>query len=106
MREQRVAEPGDETSPDIAPGTAPDIARWLTARLAALLGQPAEQIRPESRLADLGLDSVYGFTLCGDIEDAFGVDLEPEQIWNIDTLTALTAFLAAAAAGNPPPNQQ
>lgn len=78
--------------------TPEGIRSWLMERVAYYLELPAGQIDPEASVAEYGLDSVYAFVLCGDIEDVLGLSVEPTVVWDFDTLTALTAHLVESAA--------
>ncbi|MEY9850035.1 acyl carrier protein [Streptacidiphilus sp. MAP5-3] len=78
-----------------------DIERWLMERLAYYLETPVGEIDPEVSLAEYGLESVYAFALCGDIEDKLGVTVEPTLVWDIDTVAALTVHLAGLVAELP-----
>lgn len=90
-----------DPTPTPASRTAEDLQPWLVDRLARYLDVPAERIDPEVPFAALGLDSVYAFAFCGEIEDALDVTLEPTLLWDVDTLGALTAHLAAIEHGGP-----
>jgi acyl carrier protein len=85
------------THPDPDPAT---LERWLTGRIAAYGDVDPATVRPDSPLADLGLDSVFALTLCGDVEDEFGVDVDPTIAWDHPTLGALAAELAARIAAD------
>lgn len=78
--------------------TPEDIRPWLVRRVAYYVQQPASQIDPDVSVAEYGLDSVYAFTLCGEIEDELGLSVEPTVIWDFDTLNALTTHLIEFAA--------
>lgn len=62
---------------------------------------PAQEIEADVSLAEYGLDSVYAFALCGEIEDTMGIPIEPTLLWDVDTLRALTAHLADRANRGP-----
>jgi len=79
------------------PRTADDIRAWLIGRVAHHMELPATEIDSEASLTENGLDSVHAFALCGDIEDALGVAIEPPQLWDVDTVTLLTAYLVDLA---------
>ncbi|WP_181808310.1 acyl carrier protein [Streptomyces shenzhenensis] len=87
-----------ETDPTPVRHTPEEIRAWLIERVAYYLKQPAEEISPDASLAENGIDSVYAFALCGDIEDALALPVEPTLLWDIDTITALTVHLVALAA--------
>ncbi|MFC7864959.1 MULTISPECIES: acyl carrier protein [Streptomyces] len=78
--------------------TVPDTALgpWLLDRLAAYLHRPAETIDPAVPLADYGADSVVALSLCGDLEDEWGVVAEPTLLWDHPTVGRLLAHLPAA----------
>ncbi|MEU6234602.1 acyl carrier protein [Kitasatospora sp. NPDC047058] len=80
------------TSRDAArPGLVPH--GWLLDRISLYLKRPAESIDPGVPLAEYGLDSVGALSLCGDLEDEFGLEVEPTLIWDHPTLESLTAHL-------------
>jgi acyl carrier protein len=81
------------------------VVAWLTRRLAHYVQLPPEQIDPNMSITSYGLDSVYAFALCGEIENVLGVPLEPEQLWELDTVAALTSDLMTrrARANGPRP---
>ncbi|MFJ9153168.1 acyl carrier protein [Streptomyces sp. NPDC102270] len=78
-----------------------DIERWLMERVSYYLETPVEEIDPGVSLAEYGLESVYAFALCGDIEDTLGVTVEPTLVWDIETVSALTVHLAGLVAALP-----
>ncbi len=85
------------------PARTPEgVRQWLTGRVAFYLKMTPDEVDPRFPLADYGLDSVYAFTLCAEIEDTLDVPIEPASIWDIDTLAELTehvmGLLAAEAA--------
>lgn len=73
-----------------------DSARgWLLDRLAVYLRRPAEGIDPTVPLAEYGMDSVCALSLCGDLEDVFGLEVEPTLLWDHPTVDSLVRHLAA-----------
>jgi acyl carrier protein len=77
------------------------LQNWLRERVAAYGDVSADDVDTDARLTDLGLDSVYALTLCGDIEDTFNVDMDPAVIWDHDTIRSLADALAAMFATQP-----
>jgi acyl carrier protein len=71
----------------------PDLRDWLTERVAYYLGEAPDRIAVDVPLASYGMDSVYAFTICGDIEDRFGIAVEPTLAWDYPTIDAMTAYL-------------
>ncbi|MFJ8788288.1 acyl carrier protein [Streptomyces sp. NPDC102462] len=74
------------------------IREWLVDRVAYYLELTPADIDAGADLAELGLDSVYALTLCGDVEDRFGLVVEPTMAWDHPTIDAITAHLAAELA--------
>jgi acyl carrier protein len=74
--------------------TPEQIRAWLVDRIAYYVMLPTHEIEPDVSLADYGLDSVYAFALCGEIEDTLGIQIEPTLLWDVDTVTTLTAHLS------------
>lgn len=69
------------------------ISAWLTESIADYRQVRPEEIDPDVPLADLGLDSVYALTMCGDIEDRFGLETDPTVAWDHPTINALAGHL-------------
>ncbi|WP_409185979.1 integrase core domain-containing protein [Amycolatopsis sp. VS8301801F10] len=75
-----------------------ELRSWLIDRVAFYVERNPAEIGTEARLADLGLDSVYGLTLSGDIEDEFGLDVEPTLAWDRDRDAKFTGAFDAVFA--------
>ncbi|HTI26835.1 MAG TPA: acyl carrier protein [Kutzneria sp.] len=78
--------------------TPDQIRTWLVDRVGHYLDRPDSEIDPDVSLAEYGLDSVYAFALCGEIEDVLGLRVEPTLLWDVDTLNALIPHLAGMVA--------
>ncbi|MET8630477.1 acyl carrier protein [Kitasatospora sp. NPDC004669] len=76
------------------------IAEWLREKVAFYLEEPVDSIRTDTKLAEYGLDSLHGLTLCGEIEDEFGIEVEPTLVWDYPTIEALSGLLVEMLAGN------
>ncbi|MER7212851.1 acyl carrier protein [Streptosporangium sp. NPDC000239] len=73
---------------------SPDTIRmWLRERVAFYVERDPEEIDPDVELVEIGLDSVFAMSLSGDIEDEFGVFVEPTVAWDHPTVNALTGYL-------------
>ena len=79
-------------SPTVAM-TPADVAAWLVERIAEYREVPATDIDTAVPLAELGLDSVYVLSLCGDVEDKWGLVVEPTVAWDYPTIDALAVHL-------------
>ena len=51
---------------------------WLIDRVAYYVERESGDIDADAPVASYGLDSVYAFALCGDIEDEFNLRIEPD----------------------------
>ncbi len=79
--------------------TAPEVADWLAEQIADYRDVPVADVDPDVPLAELGLDSVYVLSLCGDIEDRFGLEVEPTIAWDHPTIAALAVHLHGELTG-------
>ncbi|WP_035851484.1 acyl carrier protein [Kitasatospora azatica] len=82
--------------------SADSLSAWLVDRIATYLRRAPAEIDPSVPLAEYGLDSIAALSLCGDIEDAFDLVLEPTVAWDYPTVHALAAYLVEefGASGN------
>jgi acyl carrier protein len=76
--------------------SATDLRTWLTDRVAYYVEREPREIDPDTSLAAFGLDSVYTFALCGDIEDEFRLLVEPKLVWHVGTVNGLAEYLSGA----------
>ncbi|MEU8961406.1 acyl carrier protein [Streptomyces sp. NPDC048491] len=97
MTEATATGPVAATAPDTV--TSPQaICSWLVDRVAYYLDRTPAEIDKGTELAEMGLDSVYALTLCGDIEDRFGLVVEPTMAWDHPTIDAITVYLTTELA--------
>lgn len=80
-------------TPSAQTHTLKDIQKWLTVQVKEYAPQALEELDPEAPLALYGLDSVYALTLTGDIEDQYGIDVDPTVMWDHPTLNALSGWI-------------
>ncbi|MFE6159104.1 acyl carrier protein [Streptomyces sp. NPDC056486] len=71
-----------------------ELCQWLTERLALHVRQSPDAIGLEVPLAAYGLDSVIALSLCGDAEDAYGIELDPTVVYDYPTIVELARHLA------------
>jgi acyl carrier protein len=69
------------------------ITDWLTERVAFYLETEPSELRPDVKLVEYGMDSVYGMSLIAQIEDHYAVELSPTLAWDHPTIGALAAHL-------------
>lgn len=75
---------------------------WLTERLSEQLPCPGAEIVPGVPFYEYGMDSVACLGLCGEIEEEFGLRLEPTVVWDHPTLDGLARHLAAVSGRRQP----
>lgn len=67
------------------------ILSFLIDRLAHLTKQPKGEISADTVMIDGGLKSIDAVLLCGEVEDTFGVELDPATIFEHETLGSFAA---------------
>jgi acyl carrier protein len=75
-----------------------DLIDWLTVKVAGYVNVAPDTIDTETPLADLGIDSVLGMTLCADLESEKGFAVETTIVWDYPTINAIATHLAAEQA--------
>lgn len=75
-----------------------EFREWLLERVAEYTRRPRTAIRENVPFAEYGLDSVAALSLFGDLEDTFGLYLEPTVAWDHPTVDALARYLVIEAA--------
>ncbi|MCX5096708.1 acyl carrier protein [Streptomyces sp. NBC_00365] len=86
-----LAQPSVSVTPD-------EVRTYLCACVAAQAQLPADQIRTDVPLSEYGLDSVYALTLCADIEDHYGMEIDSTVMWDHPRLDSLAEALAGLLA--------
>ncbi|MEV3856893.1 acyl carrier protein [Streptomyces sp. NPDC050095] len=93
-----TADTSTSTTTTTATATVETIRTWLTDRVAYFLDVKPGDIAHDDLLVEIGLDSVYALTLCGDVEDEFGILVEATLAWDHPTIDALTAHIHSELA--------
>jgi acyl carrier protein len=75
-----------------------EVQRWLIERVALYLEKRPEDINPALPLAEMGMDSIYALSLCGDIEDNLKLDVEPTLAWDHPSIEAIARYLVSQTA--------
>jgi acyl-CoA synthetase (AMP-forming)/AMP-acid ligase II/acyl carrier protein len=66
---------------------------WLVDAVAGYLSLPPSQVGSEVKLRSLGLDSVHAMGLCVDIEERWGILVEPTLAWDFPTIDTIVTHL-------------
>lgn len=78
--------------------TTNQIEEWLVSRVVAYGKVAGDGFTVDTPLAELGLDSVYALTLCGDIEDEYQLEVDPTIVWDHPTIRELAEGISQRAA--------
>jgi acyl carrier protein len=71
---------------------------WLIDQLSTQLQRPAAEISPSVPFVEYGIDSVASLSLYGEIEEEFGLCLEPTVAWEYPDVDSLARHLAEESA--------
>ena len=71
------------------------LASWLIERIRFYDQVDPEEVTLDAPLTELGLDSIYVLTLCGDIEDTYGIVVDPMFMADNGTVRDLASALSA-----------
>lgn len=78
--------------------TEDDVQAWVASRIVAYGKRPDLAFTVDTEFTEIGIDSVYALTLCGDIEDQYGLELDPEIMWDYPTIRDLSTHLRELGA--------
>lgn len=69
------------------------IEHWLLEEIARILHQSPHHLEPSLPFASLGLDSTAAIALTGDLEDRWGVEVDPTLIFEYPSIQSLLDYL-------------
>ncbi|WP_280495524.1 acyl carrier protein [Nocardia asiatica] len=69
------------------------IVQWCREYLAELLEVPAETVDPAADFDRLGVDSALAVALLIEVEERYGVDLAPEDLFDNPNIDAVAGYL-------------
>lgn len=72
-----------------------EVRTWLIQRVATYLRRDAAEIDTGQPLTEYGLDSLTALAISADIEDEFGIELDPMLTWDHPSIDALAAALTS-----------
>lgn len=75
-----------------------DIRTWLIERVAEYTQREIDDVDPAVKLTRYRFDSIYALSLCGDIEDKYGIEVDPTLVWDYPTIDAIAQYLAGNLA--------
>jgi acyl carrier protein len=78
--------------------TTADVTAFLRSRISERTRVPENEFRSDTVLVDIGLESVDAVLICGEIEDAYDIEVEPSMMFELPTMglvvDAVTALIA------------
>jgi len=77
--------------------SVPALRSWMSRTLAVHAGTEPAVISTSAPFTDFGVDSVFVLGWCTDLEDAFGIEVDPALVWEHPSIEALARYLAGAA---------
>jgi acyl carrier protein len=75
--------------------TSTEISDWIVGRIVFYGKVSEDSFDIDTPLTDVGLDSIYALSLCADIEDTYGVEVEPSIYEEFPSIRLLADGLAA-----------
>ncbi|MEG3132651.1 acyl carrier protein [Rouxiella sp. T17] len=69
------------------------IVDFILDRLAVQTHLPKESIDIQSPLANYGVDSIHALSLCAELEEWLGIEIEPTIAWDYPTIAQMAEFL-------------
>jgi acyl carrier protein len=69
------------------------IVEWCQTYLADLLEVPAQSIDPTADFDRIGVDSALAVSLLIEVEERYGIDLSPEDLYQHPNLNAMATYL-------------
>jgi acyl carrier protein len=75
------------------------ISTFLTDRLAARIGVRPDAIDRDADLIELGVKSIDAVIVSGDLEDRFGIEIDPTLVFEHRTVNRITEVVAADLGG-------
>jgi acyl carrier protein len=73
--------------------SAEAVLDWSRSHVAELLGVALDRIDPSADFDSLGIDSALAVSLLTEIEDRYGVELPPEELFENPTLGAVAQYV-------------
>lgn len=80
---------------------APEIQAWLIDYITAVIDTPKEDFPVKDTFVTYGLDSVELTIMCGMLEEAFSVTIQPEELFEHPSVAQLSEHVASKLAGAP-----
>ena len=73
---------------------ASEISNWMVCRLAKELGVPEVEVKTDSPLVSLGVDSLKLLSIAGELSDFINREVSADAIWDHDSIESLSSHLS------------
>jgi acyl carrier protein len=80
------------------------VAEKVIATLASVKRVPAENIKLDTSLQEMGIDSLDVFTLLFELENAFKISIPDDDVRSIKTVNDVVEGIKKILAATPPPD--
>lgn len=80
--------------------TKTQIIDFILTRLTAQMHLAKESIDIQSPLANYGVDSIHALSLCAELEDWLGIEIEQTIAWDYPTIEKMAEFLESEVASH------
>lgn len=82
-----------ETKSAVGASNPEHLSRTIREMAAEWVGLPVEKIEPSASFVELGLQSADAVFLCGEIEERFGIQVDPILAFEQDSVAAFIASI-------------
>ena len=97
VKASEASKPSEATSTKLRQATSkPDIAPKVRSLVSTLSGLESEEIKDNSELGDIGIDSLMGMEVAREIEIAFNCTLDQSELLNVTDFTSLIKLIQKA----------
>ncbi|KAI3003280.1 hypothetical protein CBS147346_5420 [Aspergillus niger] len=86
-------QPTAQVQRTISPYSYDTVLAELRSIVSKILGLPIEEIKPDSQLADLGMDSLMGVEMGSDIETVFKCSPDQEEMMGVTSVEELSTVI-------------
>ncbi|MCB1500223.1 MAG: acyl carrier protein [Bauldia sp.] len=78
---------------------ASQIRKWMIDYISSVIDVPKDDFPVDARFDEYGLDSVEAVIMCGLMEEAFVIRVEPTEFFENPTVNTFASHLASRIAG-------
>lgn len=81
-------------TPPKQPADAAAVRDWMVAYISSVIDVPQDPFPDGDRFDQYGLDSVEITIMCGMMEEQFGIEVNPNEVFDHPNVAALSAHIA------------